>query len=130
MERVRRNDGRDPAPESALRWATRNGYAALEVADGGALLPGNKADLIMVELRRAHLVPMLRVVSDIVHNGQARDVTDVMVDGRWLMRDGRVLTMDEDAIVEEGQRVAAAAWARLFASRPDLERPAGFAPAA
>jgi 5-methylthioadenosine/S-adenosylhomocysteine deaminase len=128
MERVRRNDGRNPTPEQALRWGTRNGYRALEVGDGGALVQGHKADLVLVELRRAHLVPVLRVVSDIVHNAQARDVTDVMVDGRWLMRDGRVLTMDEEEVVADGQRVAAAAWERLFAIRPDLSPPLGFAP--
>ena len=57
MERVRREDGRKPTPEQALRWATRNGYRALGVPDGGWLAPGNKADLIMVDLQRAHLIP-------------------------------------------------------------------------
>ena len=52
MERVRREDGREPTPERALRWATRNGYRALGVPDGGWLAPGNKADLIMVDLAR------------------------------------------------------------------------------
>ena len=37
------------------------------------------------------------------------------------MRDGEVLTMDEDATVAEAQRVSETAWARLFAQRPDLE---------
>ena len=50
MERVRREDGRNPTPEQALRWATRNGYRALGVPDGGWLAPGNKADLIVVDL--------------------------------------------------------------------------------
>jgi 5-methylthioadenosine/S-adenosylhomocysteine deaminase len=68
---------------------------------------------------------VLRVVSDFVHNGQAGDVESVMVDGRWLMRDRRVLTLDEPALVAEADRIARAAWARLFAQRPDLARPAG-----
>jgi hypothetical protein len=67
---------------------------------------GKKADLIMIDFRRAHLVPRLRVVSTFVHQGQGRDVTDVMVDGAWLMREGKVLTMDEDATVAEAQRVS------------------------
>ena len=49
-----------------------------------------------------------------------------MVDGRWLMRDRRVLTLDEPAIVAEAERVARAAWARFFAERPELQRPPGF----
>ena len=127
MERVRRQDGRQPTPEQALAWATRNGYRALGVADGGWLAPGNRADLILVDLRRAHLTPALRVVSTFVHQGQAGDVRSMMVDGHWLMRDGRVLTLDETAIVNEADRIARAAWRRLFAERPELPRPPGMA---
>jgi len=125
MERVRRHDGRQPTPEQALAWATRNGYRALGVSDGGWLAPGHRADLIVVDLRRAHLTPALRVVSTFVHQGQASDVQSVMVDGRWLMRDKRVLTLDETAIVDEADRIARAAWRRLFAERPELPRPPG-----
>jgi 5-methylthioadenosine/S-adenosylhomocysteine deaminase len=132
MERVRRSDGRQPTPEQVLRWATANGYRLMGIPDGGSLEVGKRADLIMVDLRRAPLVPHLRVVSTFVHQGQARDVTDVMVDGRWLMREDRVLTMDEAATIAEAQRVAEKAWGRLFAERPDLEpeRPHGWRPAA
>jgi 5-methylthioadenosine/S-adenosylhomocysteine deaminase len=80
----------------------------------------------MIDLRRAHLVPLLRVVSCFVHQGQARDVEAVMVDGRWLMRDGSLLTMDEAAVVQQADHVARAAWQRLFAERPGLTPPAGF----
>jgi len=125
MERVRRRDGRHPTPEAALAWATRNGYRALGVPDGGWLAAGTRADLIVVDLRRPHLTPALRVVSDFVHNGQAADVRSVMVDGRWLMRDHRVVTLDEAAIVADAERIARAGWGRLFAERPDLTRPPG-----
>jgi cytosine/adenosine deaminase-related metal-dependent hydrolase len=127
MERIRREDGRNPTPEQALRWATVNGYRAMGFKDGGALVVGNKADLIVVELRRAHLAPALRVASDFVHQGQPHDVVDTMVDGKWLMRDGKVLTMDEARIVREAQRIGMESWRKLFASRPDLTPPAGFA---
>jgi 5-methylthioadenosine/S-adenosylhomocysteine deaminase len=126
MERVRRQDGRRPTPEEALAWATRNGYRALGVPDGGWLAPGNRADLILVDLRKPHLTPALRVVSCFVHQGLASDVEGVMVDGRWIMRHGRVLTVDEPAIVAEADRIARAAWRRLFERRPDLQRPPGF----
>ena len=128
MERVRRQDGRQPTPEQVHRWATVNGYRAIGVADGGALVPGNKADLIMIDLQRPHLVPVLRLVSDYVHQGQGSDVEAVMVDGRWVMRGGEVLTMDEERIVAEAQRLGKKAWRRLFDSRPDLDVPLGFAP--
>jgi 5-methylthioadenosine/S-adenosylhomocysteine deaminase len=129
MERVRRADGRNPTPEQALRWATRNGYRACGIADAGWLAPGNKADLIVVETRRAHLVPMIRATATFIHQGQPADISGVMVDGAWLMRDGRVLTMDEDAIVQEADRIARRAWGALFAAQPDLRILPGIPPA-
>jgi cytosine/adenosine deaminase-related metal-dependent hydrolase len=126
MERVRRQDGRRPTPEEALAWATRNGYRALGVPDGGWLAPGNRADLILIDLRKPHLTPALRVVSCFVHQGLASDVESVMVDGRWIMREGRVLTVDEPALLAEADRVARAAWRRLFERRPELAVPPGF----
>lgn len=125
MERVRREDGRRPTPEEALVWATRNGYRALGVPDGGFVAAGNKADLILVDLRKPHLAPALRVVSTFVHQGQPADVEAVMVDGRWVMRDGRILTLDEPAIVAEASSVARSAWRRLFEKRPELAVPPG-----
>lgn len=128
MERIRRENGRAPTPEQALRWATRNGYRALGVPDGGWLKEGNRADLIVVDLQRAHLVPVLRVVSDFVHNGQARDVRSVMVDGKWLMKDGVVLTIDEPRLLAEAQAIARTAWSRHFRERIGTTPPEGFNP--
>lgn len=128
MERIRRQDGRNPTPEEALRWATRNGYQAMGLQDGGWLAEGNLADLIMFRTDRAHLVPFLRAVSVFVHQGQARDVEDVMVDGKWVMREGKILTMDEAKILREADEVSNRAWARLFAEKPEIEVPEGFRP--
>jgi 5-methylthioadenosine/S-adenosylhomocysteine deaminase len=125
MERVRCEDGRQPTPEEALRWGTANGYQALGWIDGGSLETGKKADLIIINMEKAHLTPRLRAVSCFVHQGQPSDIEGVMVDGRWLMRDSKVLTMDEGAILREAQEVATGAWRRLFESRPDLAPPAG-----
>src|SRR5260221_12307356 len=128
MERIGREDGRNPPPERAMRGAPRHGYRALGIPDGGWLAAGNKADLIVVDLQRAHMVPVLRALATFVHQAQARDVEGVMVDGRWLMRDGKVLTMDEPAVLAEAQSVANAAWSRQFRARLDLKVPDGFLP--
>jgi len=48
-----------------------------------------------------------------------------MVDGRWLMRDGIVRTMDEGAIVREADRIGRAAWRHLFEERPEFQPPPG-----
>ena len=123
MERVRRRDGRHPTPEHALAWATRNGYRALGVNDGGWLAVGNRADLVVVDLRRPHLTPALRVVSDFVHNGQASDVRSVMVDGRWLMRDRQVLTIDEADVVTRAEEIGRRVWRQLVARYPNVPFP-------
>ena len=125
MERVRCEDGREPTPEEALRWGTANGYQALGWTEGGSLEIGKKADLIVINMERAHLTPRLRAVSCFVHQGQPSDIEGVMVDGQWLMRDSKVRTMDEGAILREAQEVATRAWRKLFESRSDLAgRPA------
>jgi 5-methylthioadenosine/S-adenosylhomocysteine deaminase len=128
MERVRRQDGRNPTPEQALNWATKGGYQAMGIPDGGVLVPGALADLILVRTTGAHMTPFLRPTATFVHQGQANDITHVMVDGQWVMQAGQVLTMDEAAIIQEANRIALTAWSRLFAENPDLPRPEGFIP--
>ena len=123
MERVRTGDGERPTPEQAVRWATANGNRALGFTGSGVIEAGNKADLIIVDTQRAHLVPSMRVLSGFVHQGTPADVQSVMVDGEWLMRDGAVLTLDEAGIVAEAEVVGRRAWGRLIEEFPDAELP-------
>jgi len=125
IERLRLKESDRPTPEDAMLWGTVNGYRALNLK-GGSLQVGNKADLIVVNTRHAHLVPTLRPVAVFVYQGQARDVESVMVDGRWLMRDGKVLSMDEEGVIREADRVSREIWLRYFKEHPDLEMPDGF----
>ena len=118
-----------PQPEDALDWATIGGARALGVADEiGSLEVGKKADLFMLDLRRAHLVPTLRVVSVFVHQAQPADVTDVMVDGRWVMRDSRILSFDEDDVVARAEAIGHKVWNRLVAENPDVPFPVRLPP--
>jgi 5-methylthioadenosine/S-adenosylhomocysteine deaminase len=126
MERLRRGDGRHPTPEQAFAWATVNGYRALGIDDAGWLAVGNRADLIIVGVERAHLIPQLRPLSTFAHQGQAGDVESVMVDGQWLMRERKLLTMDEKKIIRLADDIAYRAWRKLFADNPSLEIPVGF----
>jgi cytosine/adenosine deaminase-related metal-dependent hydrolase len=125
-ERLRLNGSERPRPEEAMLWGTVNGYRALNLKGCGFLQVGSKADLIVVGTRHAHLVPTLRPVAVFVYQGQARDVESVMVDGRWLLRDGKVLSMDEEEVIREADRVSREIWLRYFKDHPDLEMPGGF----
>ena len=123
MERVRLGDAMRPQPEDVLEWATRNGARALGLREVGSLEVGHKADLIVLDTRRAHLVPTLRIVSAFVHNGQAGDVEAVMVDGRWLMREGRVLTIDESDVIARAEEIGHRVWRQLVERYPDVPSP-------
>ena len=129
LERVRRNDEVWPQPEDVLEWATIGGARALGTADStGSLEAGKKADLMVVNLLRPHLVPSLRPVSAFVHNGQPADITSVMVDGQWVMRDGKVLTIDEEDVVRRAEAVGHASWRRLLERYPNIPFPVNIPP--
>ena len=129
LERVRRNDQMDPQPEEVLEWATRGGSRILGMEhEIGALEVGKKADLFMVDMMRPHLVPTLRIVSSFVHNGQPADITSVMVDGRWVMRDNKVLTIDEADIIRRAEQVGHSVWRRLLNQFPNVPFPISLPP--
>jgi len=100
-----------PARE-ALAMATRIGARAIHLGDiTGSLEPGKRADLIVVDLDQAHNVPRFArdpgaVYSQLVYAAKSTDVVDVICDGRWLMRDRRLLTIDEDGLREAARGVA------------------------
>ncbi|MBM3225878.1 MAG: amidohydrolase family protein [Candidatus Tectomicrobia bacterium] len=128
-ERILRDDSTQPQPEDVLQETTRGGaYALCQPADIGSLEVGKKADLLVLNTQQAHLVPTLRIVSSWLHNGQAGDIEAVMVNGRFLMRDRRVLTMDETHIVQEAERIGRRAWNQLLARYPSAPFPTRVAP--
>jgi len=95
-----------------LEMATVVGARALGLQDEiGSLEPGKKADLAVVDLRGPHAVPSSDdVVAQLVYSGQMTDVKHVLIDGRLVMRDRELLTLDLEAIaaqaVEHGKRIA------------------------
>lgn len=116
-ERIARRDpfpGVRPQPEDVWEDATLGGAKALGLdKDIGTLAVGKQADLIIVNALAAHLVPAGRFISALVHNGQPSDVVSSMVAGRWLMRDHKVLTLDEPAMLAEADKVGRRVWARV-----------------
>jgi 5-methylthioadenosine/S-adenosylhomocysteine deaminase len=121
-ERISRNDpnpGVRPQPEDVLEDATQGGARALQQGKRiGSLEVGKKADLLVVDTQRAHLVPAGRIVSAWIHNGQPSDIESVMIDGEFVMRNRKVLTMDEDRIVAEADKVGRRIWDQVQAAGP------------
>jgi len=88
--------------ETVLELATINGARALGVDEEiGSLEVAKKADLTLVSLRQPHLVPAHNPVSHLVYAASGSDVDTVIIDGRIIMKNRQVLTLDEEKIIQE-----------------------------
>ncbi len=95
------------AGATPLHLAGPNGARALGFERAGVLAPGYAADLIVVDTTAAHFQPLHDVVANLVWCTQPADVCDVMVAGRWLMRQRRLLTIDEAQVLAGFQAAVA-----------------------
>jgi len=128
-ERVRRNDEMNPQPEDILEWGTMGGARTLGIADEvGSIEIGKKADLFMIDFRKAHLVPTLRIVSSFIHNGLSSDVTDVMIDGEWVMQNSSIKTINEPEVIEQAEEIGHRVWNRLVRENPNVPFPISLPP--
>ena len=100
-----------PAPW-ALLMATRLGAQALHIGHlTGSIEVGKRADLILVDVSPLHNSPSFKrapdnAYSQIVYAGKSTDVSDVMVNGKWLMRDHQLLTLKEDELIAQAAEIA------------------------
>lgn len=100
-----------PAPQ-ALAMATRIGAQAMHIGSlTGSLVPGKRADLILVDLNPLHNSPRFQrdpngAYAQIVYAAKSTDVTDVMVNGKWLMRDRQLLTLNEAELLAQAAEYA------------------------
>ena len=97
------------APAAAvLEMATLGGARALGREDElGSLEVGKRADLIVVGLAEPRLHPLYDAVSHLVYVAKGADVRHAVVEGRVIMRDRRVLTLDAAAVIAEAERLRA-----------------------
>jgi len=90
-----------------LRMATIDGARALGLENEiGSLEVGKRADVIVVDLNQLHSSPKQDVISSLVYSAQPSDVRVTIIDGRVVMRDGGLMTMDESVVVKEANREA------------------------
>jgi len=97
---------------TALAMATRLGAQAMHIGDlTGSLEPGKRADLILVDISPLHNAPRFRrdpngVYAQLVYASKASDVSDVMVNGKWLMKARQLTTLDEAQLLAEAAEYA------------------------
>ena len=106
------NDPTAVPAATALKMATRLGARAIHLgAVTGSLEAGKRADLILVDITPLHNSPRFRrdkdnVYAQLVYAGKAADVTDVMVNGKWLMHNRELLTLNEKELTAAAQEYA------------------------
>lgn len=109
--------------EQALEMITTEPARALGMQDAvGSLEPGKKADVVAVRIDGAHFVPLLdrprpTIVNQLVYAASGADVAHVFVDGRRVVADGRVTTVDEREVIAAAQRTMEA-----FVERSGIDR--------
>jgi 5-methylthioadenosine/S-adenosylhomocysteine deaminase len=90
--------------KTALLMATRWGAEVLGLGKfTGSIEEGKAADLVMANLDKPHLVPMYNIYSHIVYSMRPSDVEVVMVDGKVVVNDGKLMTADESEILSKAK---------------------------
>jgi 5-methylthioadenosine/S-adenosylhomocysteine deaminase len=101
---------RDPTVMNArevVEMATIGSARVLGLNDKvGTLEVGKKADLIIIDMDKPHLTPLYNIYSHLVYAVNGADVTTAIINGKLVMKDRRLLTIDEDEVKEKVRQIA------------------------
>jgi 5-methylthioadenosine/S-adenosylhomocysteine deaminase len=104
LHKLSSNDPKVVTAEEALMMATIGGARALHMEGQiGSLEEGKRADLVVVDLDALHQTPRYNVYSHLVYATKASDVRTVVIEGRVVMRDRRLLTLNEPLIKQRAR---------------------------
>jgi 5-methylthioadenosine/S-adenosylhomocysteine deaminase len=117
LQKVSRMDPRALPAMEVVEMATIGGARALHMDDRiGSIEEGKQADLILIETTAPHATPMYNVYSQLVYALKACDVKTVMIAGRILMEDRKMLTLDEGEILAKAREYQKQVAGSLIAS--------------
>jgi 5-methylthioadenosine/S-adenosylhomocysteine deaminase len=107
LHKLETHDPRALPAAQALEIATMGGARVLGLQDTiGSVEPGKRADLIVVGTNRARQTPLYDPVSQLVYATHGDDVKTTVVNGRLLMRDRKVATLDEATVLADARRLS------------------------
>jgi len=108
LQKVDQMDPEVMPANTVLTMATRGGAEAIGLGDTiGTLAVGKRADIIQVSFDDVHFVPTYDVISHLVYVADEQDVISVVVDGKVLMKDKEILTIDTERVKKEATELAA-----------------------
>ncbi len=91
----------------ALEMATLNGARALWMdKELGKIQPGYKADIVLISLQEAHMIPRYDIIANLVYSAQAADVQTVIINGKIIMEDRVIKTFDEKEVLQQAKEIA------------------------
>jgi 5-methylthioadenosine/S-adenosylhomocysteine deaminase len=107
LQKITRVDPRALGAKGALEMATIEGARALHLENEiGSLEPGKKADFIVLNLDTPNAVPIYDIYSQVVYALKASEVGTVVVGGKILLRDGKLMTVDQDKAIAKAKEYA------------------------
>jgi 5-methylthioadenosine/S-adenosylhomocysteine deaminase len=102
LHKVHRLDPTVMPAQVVLQMATLGGGKVLGLEkEIGSLEVDKKADIIVLDLHRPHLQPMYNTVSHLVYSAAGADVRDVIIDGKLVMQDRKLLTINEETVLQK-----------------------------
>jgi 5-methylthioadenosine/S-adenosylhomocysteine deaminase len=105
LHKVHRMDPTVMPSHVVLHMATLGGARVLGLdKEIGSIEVGKKADLIILDFNRPHLQPIYNFASHLVYSATGADVRDVIIDGRLIMQNRELLTVDEEKILYEARQ--------------------------
>jgi 5-methylthioadenosine/S-adenosylhomocysteine deaminase len=114
LQKVRLLDPTVMDAETVLRMATIEGARALGMDEiTGSIEVGKKADIIVVDTRKPHLTPLYNPYSQLVYAARGNDVSHVLINGRPVMTNRRLLTLDLESVMETAREKSTAVKARV-----------------
>jgi 5-methylthioadenosine/S-adenosylhomocysteine deaminase len=104
LQKISRMDPRALSAKSAVEMATIEGARAIHMEkDIGSIERGKKADLIIIDLNTPNAVPMFDVYSQIAYALKSTNVETVIINGRQVMRDHKLLTVNQPAAIAKAR---------------------------
>jgi 5-methylthioadenosine/S-adenosylhomocysteine deaminase len=107
LAKVMSNDPTALNAKTVLKMATSYGAAVLGLENEiGTIEPGKLADIVVVDLNSPHLCPVYDPISTLVYSAKGSDVRDVIVNGKVLMKDRKIISLDTEEIMERVENIS------------------------